>query len=118
MPFIPLVHHAALLRADGVCESGTETLFWLRMRHPSPRRQIQIAGVGRVDFLFGTRLVIEIDGAEFHADVDHFEADRRRDALLSTLGFRVLRFSYRQVMFDWPAVERAVRAALERGDHY
>ncbi|MEP6843832.1 MAG: DUF559 domain-containing protein, partial [Pseudolysinimonas sp.] len=109
---------AALLDADGICESGTETLFWLRMRHlhPHPRRQVAIRGVGRVDFLFGTRLVVEVDGEEFHAGSTEFEADRRRDAGLSARGYRVLRFSYQQVMDRWPEVHAAVVAALLRGD--
>jgi very-short-patch-repair endonuclease len=111
-------HRDALGRADGVCESGIETIFWLRMRQPAPRRQILIRGVGRVDFLFGDRLVVEVDGAEFHADEEHFEADRHRDARLSARGYRVLRFSYRQVIYDWPAVDAAVRAAISRGDRY
>ena len=114
----PQAHRLALLRADGVCESGIETLFWLRMRRPAPRRQVRIQGVGRVDFLFGDRLVVEVDGAEFHADAGHFEADRRRDSLLSARGYRVLRFSYRQVIYDWPTVDAAVRAAISRGDRY
>ena len=108
----------ALLAADGVCESGIETLFWLRMRLLSPRRQVLIAGVGRVDFVFGDRLVVEVDGRGFHSSPEQFESDRRRDALLSALGLRVLRFSYRQVMERWSEVEHAVRAAIARGDRY
>lgn len=107
-----------LLEADGICESGTETLFYTRFRELAPRRQVVIPGIGRVDFLIGDRLVIEIDGAEFHSSGDRFEADRRRDALLSQRGYRVLRFTYRQVMFRWPEVEAAVWAAVARGDRY
>ncbi|WP_162253795.1 endonuclease domain-containing protein [Yonghaparkia sp. Soil809] len=104
---------------DGTCESGTETLFRLRMhgRLPSLRPQVRIPGVGSVDFLIGERLVIEIDGASFHDTESTFENDRRRDAELSRRGFRVLRFSYRQVMEHWSIVEAAVLAALQRGDH-
>ena len=88
------------------------------MRRLRPIRQFRIAGVGRVDFVFGDRLVIEVDGREFHASPDQFESDRRRDAVLSALGYRVLRFSYRQVMDRWDEVELAVRAAIARGDRY
>ncbi len=108
----------ALLAADGVCESGIETLFWLRMQALAPTRQRQIPGVGRVDFVFGDRLVVEVDGREFHASPDRFEIDRRRDAVLSARGCRVLRFSYLQVMNRWDEVDRAVRAAIARGDRY
>jgi very-short-patch-repair endonuclease len=113
---LPLTARSALLEADGICESGIETLFWLRMRHLAPRRQVPMPGVGRVDFLFGERLIVEVDGAEFHAGVDKFEEDRERDALLSARGYRVLRFSYRQVMDRWPEVHAAVWAAILRGD--
>lgn len=104
---------------DGVCESGTETLFHVRIRRRCSlvRRQVRISGVGRVDFLIGERLVVEIDGSIHHHGPEAFEHDRRRDAALAVAGYRVLRFSYRQVMYDWPAVEAAVLAAVQRGDH-
>lgn len=106
-------------RVDGVCESGIETLWWMRMsQHRLPiRRQVVIDPVGRVDFIVGERLVVEVDGAEYHTDPAQFEEDRRRDARLSVLGFRVLRFSYNQVMYSWAEVESAVLAAVFRGDH-
>ena len=115
---VPGGHRASFQRADGVCESGTETLFWIRMKRLAPRRQVRILGIGRVDFVFGDRLIVEIDGEEFHSGAEEFEADRRRDAALSAMGYRVLRFSYRQVMFDWTSVETSVRAAIARGDRF
>lgn len=119
---LPAPHREALLRADGICESGTETVFHERSRRirrlHDVRRQVTIAGVGRVDFLIGDRLVIEIDGFAYHSDPEQFEQDRRRDAALSALGYRVLRFSYHQVMSRWPEVEGAVWAAIARGDSY
>jgi very-short-patch-repair endonuclease len=114
---LPASYREALLRCDGVCESGTETLFWIRMCRWSPRRQVRIPGVGRVDFLFGDRLVVEVDGEAYHSDAGEFEKDRNRDARLSALGYRVLRFSYRQVIECWPEVESAVTAAILRRDH-
>lgn len=112
-------HRVGPSTADGICESGTETLFRLRMRRQLPRLQCQvpIPGVGRVDFLVGQALVIEVDGRSFHDTESTFESDRRRDAELSRRGLRVLRFSYRQVIDDWPSVEHAVLAAVSRGDH-
>lgn len=105
---------------DGRCESGTETIVRVRMAllgiHLRP--QVLIPGVGRVDFVAGDRLVIEVDGAEYHTDPVRFETDRRRDAELSRRGYRVLRFSYRMVMDDWPLVESAILSALFRGDHH
>lgn len=103
---------------DGVHESGTETLVFWRMRRLgivlSP--QIAIPTVGRVDFVAGRRLVIEVDGYTYHSDPERFERDRNRDALLSKLGYRVLRFSYKQVLHRWQEVEDAILAAIARGD--
>jgi very-short-patch-repair endonuclease len=105
--------------ADGVCESGTEsvTRFWLAPHKLPLRLQVWIDGK-RVDFLIGRRLVVEIDGAEYHIDPERFEADRTRDAQLTALGYIVLRFSYNQVIYRWPEVERAILAAVARGDHF
>ncbi|MGN6324410.1 endonuclease domain-containing protein [Pseudolysinimonas sp.] len=115
---VPRSFREALVDADGVCESGIETLVWRRLRAAriSTRRQVRIAGVGRVDFVLGRHLVVEVDGQEYHVDPIAFEADRRRDAELSRRGFRVLRFSYRQVVERMPEVIGAILAAVARGD--
>lgn len=104
--------------ADGVCESGTESITWVRLTpHRLPlQRQVWIHGK-RVDFLVGRRLVIEVDGATYHIDPIRFEADRSRDAELCALNYIVLRFSYNQVIYRWSEVERAILAATARGDH-
>lgn len=111
--------HARLLHlADGVCESGTESITWVRLarlRLPL-RRQVWIDGK-RVDFLVGRRLVLEVDGAAYHTDPVRFELDRTRDAQLCAINFVVLRFSYNQVIYRWAEVERAVLAAVARCDH-
>lgn len=105
--------------ATGEVESITESIFGFRMRRLglSPRCQVAIDGVGRVDFVFGSRLIVEVDGWKYHSDPEQFEKDRRRDARLSALGYRVLRFSYKQVFEHWPEVRLAVLASLSRGDH-
>ena len=117
---VPVSHQPWLRRIDSSCESGIGGLFWFRMRDQpiSLRRQVAIPTVGRIDFLVGTKLVVEVDGAEYHTGPERFEADRRRDAKLSSSGYRVLRFSYAQVMFRWPEVELAVLAAVARGDQH
>ena len=88
---------AVLSGASAVSESGTETLFVHGMAKVgvTVRQQVVIPGVGRVDGLIGERLVIELDSLAHHSDP---RADRHRDALLSALGFRVLRFMYSQVV--------------------
>ena len=108
-----------LARVDPASESITESLFRFRMERIGirMRSQVAIAGVGTVDFVVGARLVIEIDGYAYHSDPDDFERDRRRDARLSARGYRVLRFSYKQVTSHWSEVKAAVLASVARGDH-
>lgn len=110
---------AILGHAREVSESGTETLVRHRMRpfRLPMTQQVPISTVGRVDFRIGRRLIVEVDGFTYHSDPTRFEEDRRRDAVLSTLGYRVLRFSYNQVMFRWHEVQEAILAAVARGDH-
>lgn len=108
-----------LARAVAASESGGESLLTIGLiRAGIPfTQQVDVPGVGRVDVIIGRRLVVEIDGAQFHTGREAFERDRRRDALLVARGYRVLRFSYRQVLHRWLEVERAIHAAVGRGDH-
>jgi very-short-patch-repair endonuclease len=50
--------------------------------------------------------------ARHHADRAAFESDRARDAHLQSLGFRVLRFTHRQLMQERSAVVAALRPLL------
>lgn len=115
---LPAAARDAALAADGVCESGIETLVWrmLRSRRIAAARQARIAGVGKVDFVVGDRLVIEVDGEAYHTDPVAFENDRRRDTELAIRGFRTLRFSYAQVRNDISRVEEAITASLRGVD--
>lgn len=55
-------------------------------------------GMVRADFLWRANgLVIETDGRATHATREAFESDRRRDQRLMLAGFRVVRFTWRQV---------------------
>jgi very-short-patch-repair endonuclease len=119
LPKLPRRCVQVVAQANPLAESGIETLTRVRLQRLGivPRLQVPIRGIGRVDMLIGTGLVIELDGSEHHAGPDAFEADRRRDASLHALGYRVLRFSYRQVIGDWPTVETTIRRLIARGAH-
>lgn len=116
---LPQRLHRLLSRVDSRSESIIESIARFRLQYAGiePKLQVTIAGVGRVDFVIGARLVVEVDGWEYHSDRERFEADRRRDARLSARGYRVLRFSYHQVMNRWTEVRVAILAAVSRGDH-
>jgi very-short-patch-repair endonuclease len=105
-------HLQALLgAADGRCESGIESIarYLLQRLGLHVDVQVQIDGVGRVDLLVEGRLIIELDGRRWHPD---FELDRRRDADAAIGRYRTLRFTWKQVIYDWPRVQAAVLAAL------
>jgi hypothetical protein len=80
-----------------------------------PRRQVDLGDgdqwIGRVDFVFGTGLVVEVDGAEFHTSHLDRAADAGRDEALITTGRTVLRFTWTDV------TERAAQVASVVRDH-
>jgi very-short-patch-repair endonuclease len=70
-------------------------------------------GAFLVDFLWAeNRLIVEVDGYEYHRGRESFEADRARDAELAIRGFRVLRFTHRQVTEEPSRIARSVRQLL------
>lgn len=106
----------ALALSDAKAESGTESVARIRLQHAGLHPRIQAwIGRRRVDFLLAGRIVVEVDGKEFHDDPAAFERDRRRAAELTAKGFRVLPFSYSQVLYAWPECLAAIRAALVAG---
>ena len=110
---LPQRLQGALRLVDGRAESGTESLARLRLArlHCSIEPQVEI-GPYRVDLLLDGWLAIEIDSEEWHG-TQRVE-DARKSAWLTARDYRVERFDYQQVLFEWPTVEAAVRAALAR----
>jgi very-short-patch-repair endonuclease len=100
-----------------LCHSYLETIGRIRLERAGirGRHQVEFRGIGRVDLVIGDRVVIEWDGGT-HRTAEQQDEDCRRDALLATLGYRTLRFSYRLVMEEWHLVIAAIRAALEPVD--
>lgn len=67
----------------------------------------------RVDFCFAdARLVVEVDGQKWHQDVVR---DRRLDNSLAALGWRVLRYTWAEVVHGPEAVLAQIAAALGPG---
>lgn len=65
---------------------------------PQPATNARPLGF-RVDFLWPrSRLVVETDGWRFHRTRAAFEEDRARDQAVVAAGFRVVRFTHRQVV--------------------
>ena len=98
---------------QGLSDSGLETLVVAPLRRWGLRVRQQVKLAGRfVDLLVGDRLVIQIDGWEFHSTSGQRARDIAHDAELRLRGYTVLRFSYSQVIHEWPATEATMRRAV------
>jgi hypothetical protein len=113
------------VRLDGrVLPASTLEAAFLRLVRmhdlPEPERQhlppwAVHDGVGRVDFAYRHhRLLVEVDGRRWHSRDRAFDQDRRRDQEAVMSGWRVLRFTWRQVTREPLEVAAAVRTVLRR----
>lgn len=95
--------------------SGSESHFKLLLLELGLpfRQQVEIPRVGRVDFVVGDDLIVEVDSRQHHADIAR---DRRRDAEASAAGYRSMHVLYGQVMYERDLVRRALIGSVVRGD--
>lgn len=81
--------------ADILSDSGLETHFVALMREIGVVvRQQNIIDGHPVDALIGDRLIVQLDGFQFHSTAKDRRRDLRADARLALRGFVVLRFDY------------------------
>lgn len=102
------------LVADPARSELEQRFLALCHRHRLPQPGVNVR-VDRyvVDFLWPEqRLVAELDGWKSHSTRSAFEDDRARDARLSVLGYRVVRFTWWQVQGDPREVSRTIRSLL------
>jgi very-short-patch-repair endonuclease len=111
--------HSVLALVDRTAESPPESVFRVRARAAglACMPQAPLPWGKRGDFLIGDRLVVEVDGAMFHAGREEFVADRERDALLIAAGYLILHFTYDQVVRRWDEVLTVIRSVMRRGEH-
>jgi very-short-patch-repair endonuclease len=79
---------------------------------PAPLVNRKVAGY-RADFLWPKqRLIVEVDGFQFHGHRLAFERDRKRDAAHILAGYRVIRFTWRRLTEERVAVAVTIARAL------
>ncbi len=79
---------------------------------PPPRTQVRVAG-WPADFLWAQhRLIVEVDGYDYHGHRAAFERDRKRDAAHVLAGYRVIRVTWRQLNDEPLAVATTIARAL------
>ena len=98
--------------------SKLEELFLMLCRRrglPQPEVNVPLLDY-IVDFLWrDARLVAEVDGLATHGTRDAFESDRDRDGRLAVAGYRVVRFTWRDITRRPAVVVDRVRRLLEAG---
>ena len=103
--------------ADARSGSVIETVARLALRQVGlpVDCQVPVPGIGRVDLVVDGWLVVELDGFAYHSDRDRYRTDRRRTNGLVAQGYRVLRFSYEDVMYRLADLVAQVVAVHARG---
>jgi len=102
---------------SALSDSGLESIVRERLARLGIhcRQQVRIDG-HPVDLVIGRRLIIQLDGLEYHQ-----AADRRRDIAhdrrLRLAGYTVFRFDYLEIHEEWPRVEADILRALAQRLH-
>jgi very-short-patch-repair endonuclease len=110
-----LISSGELESEEELTRSELERIFLgLCRRHRLPIPEVNARlGLHEVDFLWrDLRVIVETDGFRHHGNRAAFERDRARDARFQSRGFRVLRFTYRQIREAPEFVVRTLRALV------
>ncbi|GAA3897433.1 endonuclease domain-containing protein [Microbacterium invictum] len=99
---------------DPRAESGPETLMRLMLRALGCHVEVQvdIHGVGRVDFVVDGWLIVECDSRQFHSDWIAQKRDRRRDLAAAALGYTTVRPIAEDILGTPDTVLASLKAAL------
>jgi very-short-patch-repair endonuclease len=114
----------AALRVDRLGEDRTKTPLERRFLGLCARAEVTRPAINQwmpvggeemeCDFVWNAeRVVVEVDGWETHRTRAAFENDRRRDRLLQTGGWRVIRLTWRDVTERADQVTEMLRALLQ-----
>jgi very-short-patch-repair endonuclease len=101
--------------APALTRSQAEERFLELVRKAQLAAPASNATIGNfeVDFYWRKeRLVVEVDGYAFHASKRRFEGDRRRDAILTARGLRIMRVTWHQIIDEPEAVLVRLAQAL------
>jgi very-short-patch-repair endonuclease len=116
----PAVRTIRRLKAEartGATRSPLEDRFRVfcgKHRFPRPAVNARLLGYEVDAFWPAQRLVVELDGFEFHRHRAAFERDRARDTALQAAGYRVLRITDRRLKHDAAKVAGELRALLKQ----
>jgi very-short-patch-repair endonuclease len=106
---------------SGVTRSGLEAAFTRFLRRyslPAPDRNFHMR-VGALELEADcvwpdARVIVELDGRQFHDTATAFEEDRARDRALAAHGWTVVRVTWKQLQRDALQLARDLRRLLRR----
>lgn len=86
---------------DGTADSPIEVVARLAFRAAGihTETQVELPGIGIVDFLLEGFLIVELDGAS-HLEPAQVRKDRRRNNATILEGYAVLRYGYQDVVYN------------------
>lgn len=86
---------------DGTADSAIEVVARLLFRSEGidTQTQVDLPGIGIVDFLLEGFLIVEIDGSA-HLEAGQVRKDRRRNNASTLTGYAVLRYGYKDVVYN------------------
>jgi very-short-patch-repair endonuclease len=92
---------AVLELVDGTADSAIEVVARLLFRSQGiyTQTQVNLPGIGVVDFLLEGFLIVEIDGST-HLEPAQVKKDRRRNNASTLTGYTVLRYGYHDVVYN------------------
>lgn len=99
------------LRAESIVEVDAQHLF--RSNGIAYDAQVDLPGIGRVDFLLAGFLIVEIDGYAFHSKRSDLLRDRRRNNTSTVHGYSILRYMPEHIWFNPEGVLAEIRAVLK-----
>lgn len=112
---LPARLQVLLQLVDGSAESGPETYMRLILRSLGVQyeTQVEIPGVGRVDFVVEGWLIIECDSKEFHEGWEQQLKDRNRDIAAAGLGYISIRPIASDILFNSSSVRQKISEVIE-----
>lgn len=102
-----------LERVDGTADSAIEVVARLLFRSEGiyTETQVDLPGIGIVDFLLEGFLIVEIDGAT-HLEPRQVKKDRKRNNAGTLSGYAVLRYGYAEVVYHPEQIVKEVWQVL------
>ena len=85
--------------------------LWMADAGIACQQQVEVDGVGRLDFGLGPMLFLEIDGSQ-HGEPENWQRDHERDLAIAARGGRTIRVTYPQLLGSWPAVLESIERAI------